>query len=312
MTERVLGCDTSHWSGSINFETMYNAGAKFWITKASDAYVSSPIQYEDTKFMEFSTAAIKHGKLLTGCFHWLQASIDPKVAADFYLERYNRFVFNFPPILDFEEKNVFVTGKLSDFAWRAQVWLEYVHEKTGRLPIIYTAKWFTEQFKSSYLSWMSKYPLWVADYTWTANNILHRPFRMPEQWEKHTIWQFSADENGRGKEFGAPGGDIDLNWFEGSYDDLKEFLGAIEIPTPEPVPGPPLPPITTDVRMMVVSDIITIREKPSTLSKKLGTKTKGDVVFVHDFGGSSCWAQLPDGTWCAIEYINKRYLERID
>jgi len=159
MTDRVLGCDTSHWSDKINFETMYNAGAKFWITKATDAYKISPIQFEDSKFMEFSTAAIKFGKTLNGCFHWLQASIDPKLAADFYLERYNRFAFDFPPILDFEETNVFTTGKYSDFAWRAQVWLEYVHEKTGRMPIIYTGKWYTDHFTATQISWMSKYPL---------------------------------------------------------------------------------------------------------------------------------------------------------
>ena len=83
----VCGCDTSHWSGSINFDTMYKAGAKFWITKATDAYKASPFQYEDSKFMEFSKNAFEHGKILTGCYHWLQMSIDPIVAADFYLER---------------------------------------------------------------------------------------------------------------------------------------------------------------------------------------------------------------------------------
>ena len=141
MSDRTLGCDTSHWSGSINFDKMYNAGAKFWITKATDAYKVNPIQYEDSKFMEFSKGAFAHGKILTGCYHWLQASIDPKTAADYYLERYNRFFFDFPPILDFEETYVIETGKYSDFAWRAQVWLGYVKEKTGRTPIIYTAKW---------------------------------------------------------------------------------------------------------------------------------------------------------------------------
>ena len=240
MTERVLGCDTSHWSSSINFGTMYAAGAKFWITKATDAYIASPIQYEDSKFMTFSKAAHDHGKLLTGCYHWLQASIDPKVAADFYLERYNRFDFDFPAVLDFEEASVLKTLKFSDYAWRAQVWLEYVNEKTGRLPIVYTGKWFMDYFKPEYTAWMSKYPLWVADYTAFSNNVLKKPYYMPKPWTKQAIWQFSADGNGRGKEFGTAGNDIDLNWFEGSYDDLIKFVDK-----PGIVPPPIVPPVST-------------------------------------------------------------------
>ena len=115
--DRVLGTDTSHWSGTINFETMYKAGARFWYTKATDAYVEAPILYEDSKFQEYCENAFDFGKLLATCYHWLQASVDPKVAAKFYLERYKRFPFQMPPVLDFEEKSVLaktwaiVTGK---------------------------------------------------------------------------------------------------------------------------------------------------------------------------------------------------------
>jgi len=251
MTEKVLGTDTSHWAGSINFDTMYNAGARFWITKATDAYISSPIQYEDTRFMAFSKAAIAHGKLLTGCYHWLQASIDPKVAADYYLERYNRFPFDFPPILDFEEQNVFITGKYSDFAWRAQTWLDYVGNKTGRTPIIYTGKWYTDHFNLKYIQFMNKYPLWVADYTWKSNTLYNRPTYMPAPWTAQTIWQFSADGNGRGKEFGTPGGSIDLNWFEGDLETLRAFLEIV----PEPIPpetNPEPQPIDISAELAVI------------------------------------------------------------
>lgn len=32
----ILLTDTSHWSGDINFEKMYAAGARGWITKATN------------------------------------------------------------------------------------------------------------------------------------------------------------------------------------------------------------------------------------------------------------------------------------
>lgn len=263
MTDRTLGTDTSHWTGSINFETMYNAGARFWITKATDAYSSSPIQFEDSKFMMFSKAAHDHGKLLTGCYHWLQASIDPKVAADYYLERYKRFPFNFAPILDFEESSVLKTLKFSDYAWRAQVWLDYVHEKTGRLPIVYTGKWFMDYFKPEYVSWMNKYPLWVADYTWYSNNVTKKPYYMPKPWTTQAIWQFSADGNKRGHEFGAGADDIDLNWFEGSYNDLLNFVDKSEVIPP--VITPPVIPQPINI----TSELATIRAELAKIESKV-------------------------------------------
>ena len=53
---------------------------------------------------------------------------------------------------------------------------------------------------------------------------------------KHLMWQFSADGNKRGKEFGTGAVDIDLNWYEGSYQELLYTLGLDEAPKPEPEP----------------------------------------------------------------------------
>ena len=312
MKDRVLGTDTSHWSGSINFDTMYNAGAKFWITKATDAYKASPFQYEDSKFMEFSTAAFQHGKILTGCYHWLQLSIDPKVAADYYLERYNRFFFDFPPILDFEERYVIDTGKFSDYAWRAQMWLEHVELKTGRKPIIYTAKWYMDYFKSEYVSWMSKYPLWVADYTWTSNTLGY-PTRMPQTWTKQTMWQFSADGNNRGSEFGVDGDDICLDWYDGSYDNLLSFLGVTtpEPPTEQP-PTEPEPP-TNEVILpkLKVLRFVYIRPEPRKNIKETGNYNAGDIIDVLEIkpiNQLSVWVRTDKG-WSAVVHYGVRYME---
>ena len=313
MTDRVLGTDTSHWSDSINFDTMYNAGAKFWITKATDADKVIPFQYEDSKFMEFSTAAFQHGKLLTGCYHWMQASIDPIVAADYYLERYNRFFFDFPPILDFEETYTIQTGKFSDFSWRAQVWLDHVKKKTLKTPIIYTAKWYMDYFKSEYVSWMAEYPLWVADYTWYSSNVLKNPYYMPKTWSKQTMWQFSADKNNRGHEFGIKSDDICLDWYEGSYDNLLSFLG---VTTPEPTPTPPTepePPAAGVIlpKLKVISEV-RIRTEPSTstLSNYIRMRKVGEIVKVEEIkinSNTNIWVRDFEG-WSAVFYGKYQYM----
>jgi lysozyme len=231
MVDWVLGTDTSHWSGNIDFAKMYNAGARFWITKASDANRYTGELFEDDRFDEYMQDAIAHGKLLRGCYHWLQASVDPTVAADFYLERYQRYEMDFPPVLDFEEPSVRDTGKFSDYAWRAQVWCKRCEEVTGRKPMIYTAKWFTSYFKTEYLSWMREYPLWVADYSWWSANVTKAPYYFPSNvWDDWAIWQFAAAK--RGAEFGVQAEAIDLNHFQGDYADLMDWLQIDEPPTP--------------------------------------------------------------------------------
>lgn len=230
MNNWVLGTDTSHWSGKIDFAKMYAAGARFWITKATDANRTTGYQFEDSRFDEFCKDAFAFGKLLTGCYHWLQYSVDPKVAADFYLERYQRFDFEFPPILDFEEPSV---SNFSDYAWRAQVWCQRVEDVTGRKPMIYTAKWFTSRFSTAQLSWMQAYPLWVADYSWWANNVTKAPYYLPTNiWDGWQMWQFQA--NGRGNEFGVEAKSIDLNYYQGDYVQLLDWLQVHEQP-PDPL-----------------------------------------------------------------------------
>ena len=232
MNNWTIGTDCSHWSGDINFSTMYDAGAKFFITKATDAYSVTGKQFEDSRFQEYCEDVFALGKLLTGCYHWLQASVDPTIAADFYLERYQRFDFDFPPILDFEEVSVRNTGLFSDYAWRAQTWCKRVEEVTGRKPIIYTAKWYTYYFTEKQIGWMGDYPLWVADYTWWANNVTKAPYYMPPFWDDWTMWQYSADGNSRGEEFGVQAASIDLNYYQGDYAQLLDWLMVDDLPDP--------------------------------------------------------------------------------
>ena len=77
---------------------------------------------------------------------------------------------------------------------------------------------------------MRKYPLWIANYSWWANNVAKQPAIYPKMkfedrvWDEWTMWEFSADGNSRGNEFGVQAGNIDLNYFQGTYEDLLAWL----------------------------------------------------------------------------------------
>lgn len=289
----TIGVDTSHWSGVINFVTMYNAGAKFWITKASDAFFGTGQLFQDSMFDTYMRDSEDIG-LLRGCYHWLQPSVDPTVAAKFYLERYYKYDLDFPPILDFEEPKVTNYG---DFAWRAEVWLRYVYEQTKKKPIVYTAKWYTDRFAQKYISWMNVYPLWVADYTWWSNNVTHKPI-MPYPWTEHTIWQWGTPA--RGNEFGVQAKEIDMNYFNGSYDDLLSFLNAEK-------PEPPVQSYLFDG--VVEANALSIRTGPSTDYPVSGYLKKGDVVHVKEVDGQNVWVEHDSG-WSAMKVGANEYIGR--
>ena len=46
----IIGCDTSHWSGNIDFAKMHAAGAVFWFTKAVDSERGTGRLFEDIEF----------------------------------------------------------------------------------------------------------------------------------------------------------------------------------------------------------------------------------------------------------------------
>lgn len=299
MAEYVIGCDTSHWSGAINFETMYQAGARYWITKASDSKRGSGTLFEDTMFDQYCRQAFTHGKLLAGGFHWLQPDADPYKAADFYLERYKRFPFHFPPVLDFEEiyayqkknadGNIVPTGLESHYCWCAQVWLERVERATGRKPIVYTAKWFTDHFEKRLLGFLKAYPLWVAQYPWLFIPGISKP-SMPYPWDAWAIWQYSADGNRKGHEYGVAAGDIDLNYYPGSYEDL---LGWLNMEAPQP--QPPMNPSGKWTILMLGN--VAIRNEPTTIGTSIVRYAlQGDVLTATEKTADN-WYKVGDDEW---------------
>jgi hypothetical protein len=92
--------------------------------------------------------------------------------------------------------------------------------------MIYTGAWWWDGNVMPADKW-SSYPLHVANYTSAA-----QPY-MPRDWDEWDVWQWSADGNGKGHEYGADSHDIDLNRMK-----IEFWNKHIEIePDPEPEPS---------------------------------------------------------------------------
>lgn len=202
----ILGCDTSHWSGEIDFAIMAARGIRFDIAKMTDFRKLSSIGFVDSNW-DKTYLGCRDNDILTGGYHWLQPGADPTVQARFYLDQYFKTPTDFPPVLDFEDASF---TSASDYAWRAQKWLQVVENETGRVPIVYTGKWFMAKFPKDKVSFLVKYPLWIAQYT-----VLQLPPSVPYPWDKWSIWQYSA--TGDGLYYGTSSKAIDLNYCDADY-----------------------------------------------------------------------------------------------
>jgi GH25 family lysozyme M1 (1,4-beta-N-acetylmuramidase) len=85
--------------------------------------------------------------------------------------------------------------------------------------------------------------LWIARYTSKGKpwgNILpwpDSPRIKPRDYDDWDFWQWSADGNGRGAEFGASSRSIDLNYFNGDQVAFDEYIGKSPIYTFPPSIG---------------------------------------------------------------------------
>lgn len=303
LNETTLGMDISHWQGRVNFALAKSRGIKFVIHKVCDVGYVSGVPFTDSRFSE-NYAKIKKEGLLVGGYAWLNPWYDAKKQAEYYLAREREYPLDMPPIVDFEDTKV--TDK-NDYLYKLQVWLDTVANATGKTPIIYTANWYLNRFDRKRTSWMGAYPLWVASYT-------SNPY-MPQEWDNFLIWQFTEKGHlprhnsfkaGEGRSWGVSGEGLDLNYFNGSYQDL---LNLCNLKT-EPIVEPEKPPKEL-FSIRVTIPVLNIREGAGFNYKRLGYLTKGNEVKVCDVALNGWYKICEDGRWICPNMGKDRYLEHI-
>lgn len=212
----LLGTDISHWEDNpstpqeINFDVMKSAGAYYCIFKATQN------KFTDRVF-KISWADAK-GVFPRGAYCYLDYSISGLEQAKYFCEAIANDPPEIPPIIDFECR-VNAPINANGHLWN---WLDYVEDNTGRVPMIYTSPSYWKEYGSPHPAW-GKYLLWIANYQAV------KPY-VPAPWSKYTFWQYTS--TGDGQKYGCEALGIDLNWFNGTYEDLLKLCGV----TPPSVP----------------------------------------------------------------------------
>ncbi|MBS3783587.1 MAG: glycoside hydrolase family 25 protein, partial [Anaerolineae bacterium] len=195
---RTPGIDVSRWQGEISWGQVAAAGYRFAAIRATLGNY-----YTDYRFYVNWDGAREAGLLVTA-YH----VVAPERPADSQMERFFDTLDgrspDLPLVLDVElSRGV----SPEDVAASVKVCADVIEEQEGRKPVIYTARWFWDHSVLDAPHWPD-YDLWVANYGVEAPSL-------PGAWDNWTLWQYSDHGNVPGI-----GGATDLDWFNGSYDEL--------------------------------------------------------------------------------------------
>jgi lysozyme len=275
---RAPGIDVSRWQGEIDWGKVAAAGYRFAVVRATVGNY-----YTDPRFY-VNWEGARDARLLLSAYHVLA----PERPADSQMERFLDVLGgrspDLPLVLDVELRREVSPERITACLVACA---DLVARKDGRLPIVYTARWFWDGNVLGSSDW-SNYDLWVAHYG-TENPAL------PADWDEWKLWQYS--DHGR-----VPGvhAATDLNWFNGSYEDLLAYVNVEEKREETPQSG---------LRARVTTEKLSVRSGPGMNYRHICDLQEGDVVNVASLAGEDIWIQVEPGKWAPFRARGKRFME---
>lgn len=240
----IQGIDVSHWQDDkstarrIDFSKAVKMGARFVFIKASERGGI------DSDF-EYNWKAAKAAGLYRGAYHFLRWDLSGLLQARIFCDILDDDPGELPPVADFEAPN---KGSLYPSNALLEQFLVEVESRTKKKPMLYTSPGYwnihgRNKYTKGFDAKWAYYPLWVAHYMKTYTPGVSAPYEM-EPWKSSkktwTFWQYT--NMGDGFAYGVESKTIDLNWFNGSLAELKNFAsssgGTTPTPTPTPTPAP--------------------------------------------------------------------------
>lgn len=233
----VFGIDISSYDAASDWNVVRNQGVRFVFVKASENTTA------DSRFVPNWQGA-KGASMYRGAYHFFHPENNNAAQqANTFIQTVGADKGELPPVLDMEsvynasQKDITPTG--TALLTQVQSWLNLVETAFGRKPMIYTSKSYAD-LHSLNASWLSNYPLWVAQYPYmpgTTNqysdptNAPSPSATMPQQpaaFQPWTFWQYSS--TGVLSAFSSR---IDMDYFNGSLSALAQFAGtSLSQPSP--------------------------------------------------------------------------------
>ena len=209
----ILGCDISAYQCDVDFARMKEAGAKFVICRKQIGY------YGDLRFFEYMAGA-KEAGLKFGAYGVPFVGYDITRQYAKFIEGIQPEDLDFPPFPDIERRHTCTKSKaigdVLSYMFKLKDWWGDC--------VPYTAKYIWEEMYCTKRGWINDWELFVANYTSSQQpryipvgweyRLDDTPVPVEDSWQ---IWQFSADGNCRGAEFGVSSKDIDLDLMQEEF-----------------------------------------------------------------------------------------------
>jgi GH25 family lysozyme M1 (1,4-beta-N-acetylmuramidase) len=304
-TDKTLGVDVSHWNGLSDFYKMKSKGIQFGVFKGTDVGWGSKKPFTD-EGAQYNYSEMKKATMLIGSYCWLDPNpySNATEQANYFVDNiYLKYEINLPPVCDFEDRDYI---NPNDMLQRLKVWLEIVEQRTGKLPIIYTSPGYMSAFDKSKTDFLERYPLWVAHY-------IQRTYpSIPYPWDNYLIWQYTDrghypyyvwnSGTMHGREWGSDSSYLDMNWFNGTMEDLLEFCETEELPTP---PEPPQPPEEDEFlfKAKCTAWLLNVRNRPGMIGKIVDSIGRDSVHKVYEERNG--WYRIGEDKWVSGYYMTK-------
>jgi lysozyme len=358
MGDKTLGTDISFWNQKVNFNKMVSAGANFCYMKASQLYTDSMFStyWPAAKFagilrgayhyLDWRSSEITQAQLFCDTMNgdWgellpvLDLEMNPAPYAvklstrvqDDILEVPSYFGMNLPYTQklnrlmlgkSIEDKNELSLATTLNYSYsprevQGKVWnfLNEVEKITGVVPMIYCGKFY-------WVEWMTPDPAWLKYKFWLAWYADESVIKVPPPWTTWQLWQYTG--NGNGPQYGSEGLSMDLDYYNGTRDQL--YAWANTTPTlscPPHVckycglqwndsnPIPPTPPTPPSYPAYTNKSRLNVRSKPIQDDKYwLGYLEPNSTIYCDNIKDPSGYyhfvttTQYPNGGWVHGSYL---------
>jgi GH25 family lysozyme M1 (1,4-beta-N-acetylmuramidase) len=326
--------DVSKWQGEIDADKMLAGGTLGMYIKAGGTDKSNGSSYTDGRFRQ--NAEKFAARIPVGYYYFFYPHFSGVKQALYFAQLYRSVPWNLPPALDLEDNPNNVVPAV--FQREVKAFIDTIQQELNVETVIYTrASFWNANIGNP--AWAGGLKLWVARYgatlthPWEDNPAKLRPLPWTDWW----IWQYTADENRRGREFGAESHALDINRVNMTHEAFMAFAnwgGAAVTDSPvttETAEEVEMTPAAVDSSMGAAGSeypflaflragfrAIRVRSRPaSNENNTVGVLKQGYNFTVHKehaVGDDLWWlVELPDGTagWAAKRFQAVTFLEKV-
>ncbi|MFN8529079.1 MAG: GH25 family lysozyme [Anaerolineae bacterium] len=282
----ISGIDVSYWQTTIDWNQVAAAGYRYAAIRAT---VGS--DYVDPRFATNFDGAKRAGLLVTA-YHVLRPKHTAAAQMDAFFTTMGGRKTDLPLALDVEMPDGATPDVITAITRQS---CDLMTQRGGRKPILYTARWFWDRNVIASADW-AQYDLWVASYG-SASPLL------PRDWTTWKIWQYTD----KGVVPGVGAKSTDLNWFNGSLDELLTYAGVVPDPLNNAVSGT----AARRLRARVGAQVVNIRTGPAIAYEDVGDLAPNTDVTILEFTGKQVWVKIhaAQERWCAFALDADPYIQ---